>query len=143
MTGAGCVVIRSETFAVSMLGAAADRDEPVDLSRASAKSHASWKMLDRGLDARAVIDDDLDALGSRSPRGTWSGSPSAAMPGSVTSIARLTPRRLSSHPASAVRPGAVFDRRRLEGEDRLAVACRAHRCSSSQLDRGRTVACNV
>src|SRR3954464_8776710 len=35
----------------------------------------------------------------------WSGWPSALTPGSVTRSARLTPRRLSSQPASAAAPG--------------------------------------
>src|SRR4051794_27863814 len=37
-----------------------------------------------------------------------SGWPSAATPGSVTSIARRTPRRLSSQPASSDAPGPNF-----------------------------------
>ena len=38
-------------------------------------------------------------------RRTRSGWPVAATPGSVTSSARVTPRRLSSQPASAAAPG--------------------------------------
>ena len=83
--------------------AAADRDEAVDL-RLEREVGRVLEGLDRRLDARPVVDDDLDALRLDASR-MRSGWPSAATPGSVTSIARLTPRRLSSQPASAAAPG--------------------------------------
>ena len=82
--------------------------------------------VERRLDARAVVDDDLDALGPDRARDAV-GVPGPRRPGRCTSSARVTPSRLSSQPASADGAGAELDRRRLQGEDRLVLTHSAGR----------------
>ena len=102
MTSPPWVAIRSETLAVSMLdpppiptkpskppsaaNAAASANEAA-VGSTRARSHTSVSIPDASIRSR-----------------TRSVMPAATTPGSLTSIARFTPRRSSSQPASADAP---------------------------------------
>ena len=84
--------------------AAADRDEAVDPGVAR-EVGGLLEGVERRLHAGAVVDHHLDALGLDAARARARDGRSRRRPGSVTSSARVTPRRLSSQPASAAAPG--------------------------------------
>ena len=62
MTGAGCVVMRSATFAVSMLEPPPTETNP-STSCVAREVGGVLEGVERRLDAGAVVDDHLDALG--------------------------------------------------------------------------------
>ena len=115
MTGAGWVTIRSATFAVSMLEPPPTDTKP-STPRVAREVGRVLERVERRLDARAVVDDDLDALGL-DRRAHAVGMPGAATPGSVTSSARVDAEALELPAGVGRGAGAELDRRRLERED--------------------------
>ena len=83
--------------------AAADAHEAVEAARDRGVGRDLEGLVAR-LDADVREDVDVDALGP-SCATTRSVTPAATTPGSLQSIARVTPSRLSSQPASATAPG--------------------------------------
>src|SRR5689334_16525829 len=103
MTGAGCDRIRLATLAVSIAEPPPTDTKP-STSCSSAKSAACCSDSSVG----STRDASYTMTSMPSSRICWairSGWPSAATPGSVTSMTRRGPRRLSSHPASLEAPG--------------------------------------
>ena len=84
--------------------AAADGDEAVDLVL-EREVGGVLERVDGRLDAAAVVDDDLDALGLDRARARARRCPARRRCGSVTSRTRRTSSRLSSQPASSTAPG--------------------------------------
>jgi hypothetical protein len=118
ITGAGWLTIRSATFAVSIAEPPPTETNP-STPGVQREIRSVLERVELGLDARAVVDDDLDPLALdrlthpvRVPGDRDAGVGDEQCSGDAEPL-ELPARVLH-------RAGAELDRRRLQGEDRLA-----------------------
>ena len=122
MTGAGCEVMRSATFAVSIAEPPPTETNP-STPRVARDVGGVLQGVERRLDAGAVVDDDLDALGlDRRAHAIGVAGRGDAGIGDEQRARDAEALELPARVGDGAR--AELDRRRLEGEDRLALHAR-------------------